>query len=467
MADFLRARTATLTLLLALPSTLAGQGFSVSTHSACMSARNAAGVANPCEDGSAVFYNPAAVGMQGGAVSIGVTGIQNSNTFTWDRTGETVERDGDMVPVPHGWATYALSPRLGLGLGVWAPYGLTSEWDLDFEGRFVGYDNSLESVYVQPTAAYEAIPGVLRVGAGLDVVFGSVDLNQRLDLSEQPVPAQPFTFASLGIAPGTDFADARLEGSGTAVTGHAGLHLRVTDRLSFGARYMHSATLEMDDGSASFDQVNTGIVLEQGNPLLALPGVEPGTSLDDVLAPRFETGVLAEQNVATEFTLPAQAVVGLSFFAMPELELLADYQWFGWSSFDVVPLAFERLPADTLLLDYRDAHVLRLGADYALSPTVDLRAGYIRNTPATPDAGVTPRLPEAERDYYSAGVGYRAMDRLAIDLMYTYLDQADRRGSVRGRESLEQTAEEVNTGLYTAHGHLFGITASYRLGPSW
>ncbi|MCZ6753857.1 MAG: long-chain fatty acid transporter, partial [Gemmatimonadetes bacterium] len=44
---------------LALPTTASAQGFSVYEHSACAMGRAGATVADPCLDGSSMFFNPA------------------------------------------------------------------------------------------------------------------------------------------------------------------------------------------------------------------------------------------------------------------------------------------------------------------------------------------------------------------------------------------------------------------------
>src|SRR2546422_6948029 len=145
-----------------------------------------------------------------------------------------------------------------------APYGLQTRWPLSFDGRFSGYDNILRSVYVQPTVSYQVTPW-LSLGGGVDVVFGSVELNQRLDLADAPVPTAlgvpaGTLFSQFGIAPGTDFADTHLEASKTTVAGHFGGLFKVNDRLSFGARFMTQAKFDYS-GTASFTQVLTGLVV--------------------------------------------------------------------------------------------------------------------------------------------------------------------------------------------------------------
>jgi long-chain fatty acid transport protein len=123
-------------LLLAAP--LRAQGVSVHSHSGCALGRNSVGVADPCADGSAVFYNPGALAAQAGAASLGSIVLFTRNEFTFDDTGATFRNRNGTVLVPHAWFTAPVAPRVGVGVGVWAPYGLTVEWPLDFEGRFVG-----------------------------------------------------------------------------------------------------------------------------------------------------------------------------------------------------------------------------------------------------------------------------------------------------------------------------------------
>lgn len=434
------------------------QGSTVYTQSACISGRAGTGVAAPCPDASGVFYNPAGLVTHSSALGLGVTAIRTGNTFTYDYTGETLERDPAVTPVPHGFASFRIGENLAAGIGVWAPYGLGIEWPLEFEGRFVGYDNALRALFVQPTVSWQLAPG-FSLGGGVDFVRGSVEINQRLDLATTQVTGQPFTFEALGIPRGTDFADARLQGDAWGTTWHIGLLSDITDWLSFGFRYMHSVRIPFEEGTATFAPVETGIVLPANNPL----GVPGGTRIDDVLAQSFPFG---EQGVRTEITFPNMAVWGVRVQPLPRLSVLADYQWTGWSTFREFPLEFEQLPDSPLFLDYRDASTYRLGADYLLTDALTLRGGFIYNTAASPDVTVTPLLPEAERNYITAGLGYRFGERMGVDLMYQHLTQADRRGRVRGRPTRALTAEDLNVGVYSSTANLLGLSLFYQFGPA-
>jgi len=78
-------------------------------------------------------------------------------------------------------------------------------------------------------------------------------------------------------------------------------------------------------------------------------------------------------------------------------------------------------------------------------------------------ASVSPLLPEAERNYLTAGLGYRA-GPLALDLGYQHIHQSDRRGRTRGRTSFAQTPQQLNVGVYHVDAHVLNATLAYHFG---
>src|SRR5437899_6449697 len=246
------------------PALLGAQGFGIYEQGTCSMGRAGTGVAAPCADGSAIFFNPAGLaGVKGAHRTVGATLLDVQGGFTDDIFQQKSDLEDPLLAVPQAYLSYGMTPQLAVGVGVFAPYGLETKWPTTFDGRFAGYDNILQSVYVQPTVAYQVTPW-LSLGGGLDIVFGKVELNQRLDLADQvltlPGPTViPFT--AFGITPGTDFAKAHLEASQTKVTGaHFGVIVKVNDRLSIGGRYLMHAKMDYT-GTATFDSVPTGIII--------------------------------------------------------------------------------------------------------------------------------------------------------------------------------------------------------------
>ena len=114
----------------------------------------------------------------------------------------------------------------------------------------------------------------------------------------------------------------------------------------------------------------------------------------------------------------------------------------------------------------QDTDTWRLGAEFGATDALSLRAGFIYNTAAEREFSVSPLLPEAERNYYSAGLGYRFGRGFGVDVAYQLVDQADRRGRVRGRapDATEAELEARNVGVYSSDVHLVNVTLSYRFG---
>lgn len=445
----------------ALAAPLAGQGSSVYNHSACASARGGAAVAAPCADGSSVYYNPALLSLLPSTAAAGLNAIYNEGDFTFDTTGVVVERDPAVPLVPHAYASFRFGPsrRLAAGVGLWAPYGLGIEWPETFEGRFISWKTRLQGIYVQPSLAYQVVPGKLAIGGGVQIVSGGLEINQHVD-----APVADDALAFLGVPLGTDIASVRLKGTDIGFGGQLAVYYQVTDNFSLGARYMFPVTVDLS-GDATFEQI------PQDN-LLLIPDLNTGATmavpLDSLVAPLFGPGgPLEDQGVGASLTFPPQAVVGFQWGMTDRLGIMADYQWTGWSTFDEILASFDgNAPDLALTLNYKNTSTYRGGLTYELGPGFDGRAGFIYNTAASPDETVTPILPEAERQLYTVGFGYR-MGAIQADLYYNFVNQADRRGRVRSElppSFIDESGEQLNVGVYRTTAHLVGLTLSYVFG---
>src|SRR5256714_1420148 len=318
--------------------------------------RGGAGVAAPCSDGSAMFFNPAGLaGLTGGRLTIGVTLLDVQGGFTDDVFQQKTKLDDPLLAIPQVYTSYAATPKLGIGVGLFAPDGLETNWPTAFDGRFAGYKNIIKSVYIQPTLAYQVSPQ-LSIGGGLDIVLGKVELNQRADLADALVPLAGVPagtrFGQFGIAPGTDFANVHLEATKTTVAAHFGTSFKVSDRLSFGANFLTQAKFDYS-GTATFTQVPTGLVvpaavsvgaltIPAGTPIDGLLGGPPSQGGLDLFNPT--TGVFRAQPVTTSIKNPSQLELGLAYKVGSGWTLLGDYQLTWWSQFNELDITFPQAP---------------------------------------------------------------------------------------------------------------------------
>jgi long-chain fatty acid transport protein len=446
-----------LTAVLVMPRPAEAQGFSVNEHGSCAMGRGGTGVASPCKDGSAVFWNPAGLLLDKGVgiFSGGATMIAATGDFTNSTTGEVSALEEDIVPVPALFMGYGLSDVATIGFGVFAPYGLALEWPTDAQGRFLGYYSSIKGIYFQPTFGLKAGKR-LSFGIGFDITSSEVGLKQRVDLADQEA-APGVTFANLGIAYGTDFADVQLSGNDISLGFHLGAIAQITDRLAFGIRYLSKQTVDVDNGQVTITQVPTNLYLAPGNPL----GYPAGWPVDSLVAPEFQPGgSLVDQSGAAIIPYPAQLSMGLTLQATDKLKLLGDVGIQFWSVWETTPLDFSILGDQTIVESYRNSTSWRAGVEYLVGSKSTARLGFIAHNAAAPDQTVTPSLPEAARTEFTAGFGSRLSERLGFDLAYQYIDQADRQGR-SGDGGMAVPTAALNDGLYTFSANLLGVTLTY------
>jgi long-chain fatty acid transport protein len=446
-----------LLLFASAPAVVGAQGFGVYEHSACAMGRAGVTAASTCPDGSAIFFNPAGLaGLSGTRASAGVTLIAASGSFTDDFLVQRTDLDDPVIPVPAGYVTRQLSPKATIGFGVYAPYGLQTRWPVaGFPGRFMGYDTKLKAIYFQPTVGYQLLDR-LKVGIGVAYIHSTVELHQRVDLSGQvaPLPGLPLgtTFSALGIAPGTDFADAALKANGKGFAVNFGGILQVTDRLSIGGHWLTKRTITYD-GTTIFRQVPTNIVLPPGT---VGPAPVPLDGLLTALA--FGTGAPLDSSgiaASTKLTLPPQGSIGFAYKLTGAWTVMADYQYVVWGWFNELTIDFKpaTTPDITLRPHNDDSHGFRLGAEYRRNDKLTVRGGYLYHTASSPDDFVTPFLPEAPRNEFTIGFGVKLSAHAHGDLAYQHIIQNDRRGRV--------IPTGGNTGLFEFSGNLFGVGVAF------
>lgn len=455
--------------VLALPAAVGAQGFGLSEIGSCALARGYAATAAPCDDASSIYWNPGAMpGRRGWSVYGGAAVIKIDGDFTQDTTFRRYEGDVPTAVVPHLFVNYRGAGNLAYGLGVYVPYGLTSQWKDDFPGRFAAKKAALQTIYVQPNLSYQFAPG-WSVGGGPVFGHSTVELIQGVDLSQQiakVVPATPpsttptiITFGQLGIPLRTEFARATLKGSSTAFGVDIGLHGKLTPVWDMGVRFLSQLSFSYDDADATFEQRPTGLTLAAGNPI-----TPNGVSLpvDQVVAGSFATGgPLVPQKVATQIRHPAQVQLGFAYSGFERSVVSVEYAYVGWKSFNQLPVDFQGGATDRVIQeDYNNTSSFRLGAEHRLQGGIALRAGFSASTAAAPDETVTPLLPDMDRGLIMLGAGLPFGGRYALDASYLHVGTPGRRGRIdeRATGSTQSQAIALNSGSYTLNANVLSLS---------
>jgi len=444
-------------LALALPASARAQAFGINEIGTCAASRGFAVTGSPCQDASSIFWNPGAVSQKGWNLLAGAAVIKIGGSFTQDTTFRKYEGDVPTALVPHAFINYRReNSRLAFGAGLYAPYGLTSQWTDSFPGRFVAKKAALATVYVQPNIAFQ-INDKWSIGGGPVIGHSTVELVQALDLSEQATTTPGVTFGNLGIARRTEFAKANLNGSATGFGAHFGIFGKPNASWTVGIRYLTEIAFTYDGAEATFTQTPTGLVLPAPNP------ISPGAVIiDTLLAPQFTTGGrLVTQGVETKIRHPAQFQAGFGYSGFSSWLLSADYAWTGWRSFKELPVTFlgpANVSNRVLIEDYNNTSAFRLGAQRSFTGGAQLRFGFSGVASAAPAETVTPLLPEQDRAYASIGGAYPITSRITIEGAYLNVMASGKRGRIVERSLRTQTAKQLNTGKYELNAHVFSFS---------
>jgi long-chain fatty acid transport protein len=445
--------------LLAMPAAASAQAFGLNEIGSCALARGFAVTGAVCDDASSIYWNPGAMPSKNGLSFYGGAAvIKLDGSFTRDTSFRRYEAQAPTATVPHVFANYRTG-KMALGLGVYVPYGLTSEWGDDFPGRFSAKKASLQTVYIQPNFSYQLTDN-WSIGGGPVIGHSSVELVQGVDLSALPTSAGGPTFGQLGIPKYTEFARVSLKGSAMAYGFDVGVHGRISKDWQMGIRALSQLTFSYDDADAVFTPVLTGLTLAAGNPL----GAPAGAPVDAIVASQFTSGALINQKVKTSIQHPAQIQVGLGYTGFANTTLSMDYAYVGWKSFRQLPVDFQGPAPDKVLQeDYNNTSSIRLGAERRYMSGAALRAGFAAAASAAPPETVTPLLPEMDRALGMIGGGLPLMGHLSLDATYSHIFTNGSRGRIDERSAGSTTSQALalSSGAYTLSANIASFSLKY------
>ncbi|HUL18448.1 MAG TPA: outer membrane protein transport protein, partial [Steroidobacteraceae bacterium] len=325
------------------------------------------GMAAAAEDPSTVFWNPAGMSVRGGS-GVSLSGDYVIPSFKFDpaatSTYAALGNGGDagvssVVPAVYGYLS--LSPQFAVGLAINAPYGLSTEWSSPWAGMFYALKSKVDTLNINPAISWK-VNSVLSLGAGV-----SYERLQATLTSAAPDPLSA-TFTTLG----------RIDAS------HWGWGWNVGALLDFGQGTRVGATYRSAIGYTL-----------RGALGFAEPAFAP-----------------LESSIQAALRLPATASLGLSQQLTPQLRLLADYTWTGWSSIDTLNIIATSGPGAGQLavpptpLKFVNSWRAGAGLEYQLSAPWLLRAGAAYDRSPVQDAFRTPRLPDGDRTWLAAGLRF-------------------------------------------------------------
>ncbi len=326
-------------------------GFALREQRATALGNAFAGATAGAEDLSYMFFNPAALARQEGSqIMLGgsailpnlkirdAKGTSGLGTPIGGNAGGSNAGENVFVPVLYGpldlRRAFGLEQNVKLGLGVNVPFGLETEYEDDWVGRYYAQHSKISTLRVNPTVAWEVLDGV-SVAGGLNVQRIEARLTNAID------------FGSIGRASGIPGSVPTRQDGRARVSG---------DDIAYG--YSLGILYEPWTGSRVGTAYRSAIHHTlRGDSRFRLDSAGVGAALRN-------RGLFQNGNVTADVTTPETASFGLYHEFTDEWALMGEGQFTRWSRFKDLTLKFDNpaQPTNTTDHDWGDTWFFAAGA---------------------------------------------------------------------------------------------------------
>lgn len=398
-------------IVLAVATTLGGASTLAAAAGFALIEQNASGLGNAyaggaavAEDASTVFFNPAGLTRLSGsqlAVSGEVIGLsakfQNQGSTSLipgiPLTGGNGGDAGGWAVVPNIYFATDIAPQWKFGVGINAPFGLKTEYDEGWAGRYQALESKVESININPSIAYQ-VNETVSVGAGVSAMYMKGKLSKAIDFGS--------IGAALGVPgsiPQNQDGAVKFDGSDWGYGYNLGALFQVTPDTRVGVAYRSKIKEELSGGQAAFSGVPAAFA---ASPLFTTTGAK------------------------ASITLPESA--SLSAFSQIDSKwaVMGDVTWTKWSRFNELRLQFNNGAPDSVTTEnWKDTYRVSIGATYQYSDSWKLRGGIAYDKSPVEDQYRTARIPDHDRKWLALGAGYKVSGAGTVDFGYAHLFISD------------------------------------------
>lgn len=381
---------------------------------------------------SSLYFNPALLPQVSGTrIEAGTTAVFADRKFTSSLTGQSADGREDVQFPSSFYLSHQASEQVSVGLGLFFPFGLATEWDDNWDGRYIATRTDVFTTNINPAVAWQPIPQ-LALAAGLDVLYLDAELERKVNSA-----------ALTGNQVELLDINQKFTGDGWGLGYNLGLALKLSEALRFGATYRSHLDVNVN-GDAKFDVPADAAALGFGQ-------LFPKTGGD------------------ADIRLPAQATFGLAWIASDRLTLEAGARWEDWSAFDELkikldqPIPFPLGPTEnTTPRDWKDTWAFNIGGEYRLNDTVTLLAGYLYADNPIPSRTFDPSIPDSDAHLFTVGTDL-TFGQFNVALAYGYEHHENRRKNNTIGDILDPTTpRSFANGTYETDIHLGAVSLGYR-----
>jgi long-chain fatty acid transport protein len=414
----------TVVFVLFLSTSAFGAGFALYEGSARGNVLGA-GLTATADDPSAVFYNPAGITqLKGTQIMAGATFIYPKMDVYTTPGGMTTSKENWWIP-PHAYMTYQLNDKWWAGLGMFSRFGLGTEFDSNWPGRYNSYYARIRTAELNPNIAYK-VNDKFSVAAGLNIMWMELKLEQRISAGSFGGPG--------AIALGD--ANSSLKGDSFGWGFNLAAQYKPTDDWYLGASY-RSRVSQHIEGDADFTKPAAWAAFGGANAVL-----------------------LRDTKAAGNVRLPDEVFAGVAWKVIPTVTLGGGIFWTKWSAYDKLQITYQ-LPiapgVGTVVKQkqWEDTYRFMIGGEWKFMPNWRASVSYAYDQEPVQDQYADYLIPANDRNMYSAGLGWD-YGKFTTDFSYTLIMINERHIPARPADGVLQS--EFKNGI----AHLFGFSLGYK-----
>ena len=286
-------------------------------------------------------------------------------------------------PIPNLYAAKWFADGKGaLAFALNVPFGLKTEFDPAWYGRYDATEASLRTFNLSLVGAYEVSPR-LSIGGGLDVQYARATLSSAIPKPENPGGPTVATDGQI------------------STVGHAW-----TPGFNVGLIY------NLDDKA----QTRIGVHYRSG----MTHHISGTTTIANLTG--FTAGLNGTFGIHSDLKLPGIATAGIWHNVTPDLAVLGEIEWYNWSKFNEIRIRFDNgLPDAVRAANYRDTFAVAVGAEYQARKDLKVRGGVKFDRTPTTDSFRDTTVPDADRLWLGLGASYRFSKMTNLDFAFNHV----------------------------------------------
>jgi len=451
MAKLKDSRTVRKTILLLIGTTagwhgaVEAAGFQLYEFSARGLGSRNAGASAAAQSAETVFFNPAGLAklkqreVEATAhliiPSFDFKDTNSSNAIGGPAEGDPTNDGGGPVTIPTAFMAMPINDKMTFGFGVSTPYGLITDYDKDWIGRYNAIHSEVKTIDLNPAIGFR-VSDRLSLGVGVSAQYMSAELTNAMDFG-----TVGFLSGIPNITPSTLAYDgfARVEGDSWGWGFNLGALFEISDKTRVGVGYRS----EVDQSLEGTGKVGIPSIITQYTGLSSFT-----------------------RNASVDVTLPATIYLDFHHQVDDKFTLMGGLTWTGWSAFDELRIKFDSGSDSVQPENWNDVWRYTLGLEYKASPVLTLRTGVQYDESPVPDHYRTPRVPGTDMWSVALGATWKPAPKsnFTLDFAYNYVWADSYRINDTEVITGDLTGLSVgNTlaGTYEADAHIVSVQAQW------